>query len=92
MPFFFRVRIACVLRTIVTFWPSTSKVFFCRFGLKTRLVRRNEKLTFFPNCFPLPVSSHRAAIIYSPYEHLRSFNLFNCTLKMEYSQGFRSDL
>lgn len=37
-------------------------VFFCRFGLKTRLVRRKEKLTLWPNCFPLPVSSQRAVI------------------------------
>ena len=66
MPFFLRVRIACVLRTIVIFWPSTKKVFFCRLGLNTRLVRRKEKLTLLPNCFPLPVSSHRATIVYFP--------------------------
>ena len=62
MPFFFSVRIACVERVIVTFWPSTTKVFFCRFGLKTRLVRRKEKLTLWPNCLPFPVKSQRAAI------------------------------
>ena len=58
MPFFLRVRIACVLRVIVTFWPLTTNVFFWRFGLKTRLVRRKEKLTLCPNCIPLPVRSH----------------------------------
>lgn len=52
----------------MTFWPSTTKVFFCRLGLKTRLVRRKEKLTLWPNCLPFPVSSHRAVIIY--YFHL----------------------
>ncbi len=62
MPFFFKVRIACVERVMVTFLPSTTKVFFCRFGLNTRLVRLKEKLTLWPNCLPLPVSSHRAAI------------------------------
>lgn len=61
-PFFFSVRIACVDNTIVTFWPLTVKVFFCRFGLNTRLVRRKEKLTLWPNCLPLPVSSHLDAI------------------------------
>ena len=64
MPFFLSVRIALVLRVIVTFWPSTTKVFFWRLGLNTRFVRRKEKLTLLPNCFPLPVSSHRATIIY----------------------------
>jgi hypothetical protein len=63
MPFFLRVRIAWVLRTIVIFFPSSSKVFFCRLGLNTRLVRRKEKLTLWPNCLPFPVSSHRAAIV-----------------------------
>src|SRR5690349_24704737 len=62
MPFFLSVRIACAERVIVTFWPSTMKVFFWRLGLKTRLVRRKEKLTLWPNCLPLPVSSQRAAI------------------------------
>lgn len=42
------------------------KVFFCRFGLKVRLVRRNEKLTLCPCCLPLPVSSHRDAISFVP--------------------------
>lgn len=65
IPFFFKVRIACVLRVIVTFWPSTTKVFFCRFGLKTRFVRRKEKLTLWPNCLPLPVNSQRAAISFT---------------------------
>jgi len=50
----------------VTFWPSTTKVFFWRFGLKTRLVRRKEKLTLWPNCLPLPVKSQRAAIVLLP--------------------------
>ena len=58
MPFFRSVRIAWVERVIVIFLPSTIKVFFCRFGLKTRFVRRREKLTLLPNCLPLPVSSH----------------------------------
>jgi len=62
IPFFRRVRIAWALSTIVTFWPPTVKVFFCRFGLKTRFVRRSEKLTLWPYCLPLPVSSHRDAI------------------------------
>lgn len=56
------MRIACVESVIVTFLPSTMKVFFCRLGLKTRFVRRKEKLTLWPNCLPLPVSSQRAAI------------------------------
>lgn len=56
------MRIACVESVKVIFWPSTMKVFFCRFGLKTRFVRRKEKLTLWPNCLPLPVSSQRAAI------------------------------
>lgn len=63
IPFFLRVRIACVLSVIVTFCPSITNVFFCKFGLKTRLVRRSEKLTLLPNCLPLPVSSQRAAIV-----------------------------
>ena len=46
----------------MTFWPFTSIVFFWRLGLKTRFVRRKEKLTLWPNCFPLPVISHRDAI------------------------------
>ncbi len=65
MPFFLRVRIACVLRFIVTLLPSTMKVFFCRFGFHTRLTWRIEKLTWFPNCLPLPVSSHLDAIAVS---------------------------
>lgn len=68
MPFFFRVLMACVDKTIVTFLPSTSKVFFCRFGLKAFFVRRKEKLTLCPNCLPFPVSSHLDAILfYSNY-------------------------
>ncbi len=63
-PFFFSVRIAWVDNIMVTFWPLTVKVFFCRFGLKTRFVRRKEKLTLWPNCLPLPVSSHFDAITF----------------------------
>ena len=33
--------------------------------MKTRLVRRKEKLTLWPNCLPLPVSSQRAAMMSS---------------------------
>ena len=51
----------------VTFLPLTTKVFFCRFGLKTRLVWRIEKLTLLPNCLPLPVISHRDAIMVTPF-------------------------
>ena len=51
---------------IVTFWPSTTKVFFCKFGLNTRFVRRSEKLTLWPNCLPLPVRSQRAAMVNTP--------------------------
>lgn len=72
-----------MLKTIVTFLPSTMKVFFCRFGLKTRLVRRREKLTLLPNCFPFPVSSQRDVII------LLSFlnNPYNYSEKVRKSQG-----
>lgn len=67
-----------MLRVIVTFWPSTTKVFFCRFGLKTRLVRRKEKLTLLPNCLPLPVSSHRAAMVVVPliFYNLDQYSVF----------------
>ena len=65
MPFFFKVRIAEVHKIMVIFCPSISNVFFCKFGLKTRLVRRNEKLTLCPNCLPFPVNSQRATIIIS---------------------------
>lgn len=64
MPFLRNVRIACVERFIVTFWPSTTKVFFCRLGLNVRLVRRSEKLTLLPDCARLPVRSHRDAIVH----------------------------
>lgn len=62
-PFFFSVRIARVESVIVIFLPSITKVFFWRLGLNTRFVRCKEKLTLLPNCLPLPVSSHRVAIL-----------------------------
>ena len=50
--------------TIVTFLPSTRKVFFCKFGLKARLVLCIELGTLLcPDILPLPVSSHLLAII-----------------------------
>ena len=64
-----------MLNVIVTFWPSTTKVLFCRFGLKTRLVRLKEKLTLWPDCLPLPVSSHRDAMVYSLYVNLSIFRI-----------------
>src|SRR5687768_6505820 len=85
MPFFFSVRIACVLRVIVIFCPSISKVFFWRLGLKTRLVRRKEKLTLWPNCLPLPVSSHRAAIILITSTYF--YNLYQFTSFKNFRQG-----
>lgn len=51
----------------VTFLPLITKVFFCRFGLKTRFVWRIEKLTLLPNCLPLPVISHRDAMLVTPF-------------------------
>lgn len=44
----------------VTFLPSIVKVFFCKFGLKTRFVCRCDSETLFPNMMPLPVISHLA--------------------------------
>ena len=84
MPFFFSVRIAWVLSVIVIFWPSIAKVFFCRLGLKTRLVRRKEKLTLWPNCLPLPVNSQRAAIISFPFlfYNLYQYSAF-CSLSQD---------
>ena len=64
-----------MLNVIVTFWPSTRKVFFCRFGLKNRFVRLKEKLTLWPDCLPLPVSSHRDAIFCSLYVNLSIFSI-----------------
>lgn len=61
----------------MTFWPSTRKVFFWRLGLNTRLVRRKEKLTLCPYCLPLPVSSHRDAIVI--HFHL-IFSIFSIVL------------
>ena len=66
---------AWVLSVIVIFSPSTTNVFFCRFGLKTRLVRLKEKLTLWPDCLPLPVSSHRDAMVYSLYVNLSIFSI-----------------
>lgn len=63
IPFFLSVRIAFVESTMVIFLPPTTKVFLWRLGLNTRLLRCREKLTLFPNCLPLPVSSHRAVIV-----------------------------
>lgn len=54
---------AWVLTFIVTFLPSIVRVFFCKFGLKTRLLCCCEKLTLLPNCLPLPVNSHFDAIV-----------------------------
>lgn len=62
IPFFFKVRIAAVLRFKRTFLPSIITVFFWMFGLKVRFVRRNEKLTLCPCCFPFPVKSHTAIL------------------------------
>lgn len=80
-PFFFRVRIVLAATVRVTFLPFTTKVFFCRFGRKTRLVRRMEKLTLLPNCLPLPVMSHRDAMLCNSFffensETLYMFYLF----------------
>lgn len=58
VPFFLRVRIAWVDSFIFTFLPSITRVLVWRFGFQTFLVWRCEKLTFEPNCLPLPVSSH----------------------------------
>ena len=58
---------AWVLTFMVTFLPSIFKVFFCKFGLNVRLLCCCEKLTLWPNCFPLPVNSHFAAISFSFY-------------------------
>lgn len=62
---------------MVIFWPSTVKVFFCKLGFQTRFVWRIEKLTLLPNCLPLPVSSHCAAIILSRLlsDHFTLFDL-----------------
>ena len=38
MPFFLRVRISWVDSFLVTFLPSSMKVFFCRLGFQTFLV------------------------------------------------------
>jgi len=70
-----------VQSVIVIFCPSTSKVFFWRLGLKTRFVRRKEKLTLWPNCLPFPVNSHRAVILFLPIiflqcSHYRGFFTF----------------
>lgn len=85
MPFFLSVRIAWVQSTIVIFCPSISKVFFCRFGLKTRFVRRKEKLTLWPNCLPFPVNSQRAAIVY--YFPIIFNNLYQYSVFYLISQG-----
>lgn len=66
-----------MLRVIVTFFPSTIKVFFCRLGLKTRLVRRSEKLTLLPNCLPLPVKSQRDAILFTLLVNYQSVPVYS---------------
>lgn len=57
-PCFFRVLIPCALTLSVTFLPSITTVLVCKLGFQTFLVWRWEKLTLWPNCLPLPVTSH----------------------------------
>lgn len=67
---------------ICTFLPSTIMVFFCKLGFQTFLVRRKEKLTLWPYCLPLPVSSHFCMIL--PFE-----SVVNCTPNRDKSQSRR---
>lgn len=74
-----------MLSVMVILCPPTTKVFFCRFGLKVRLVRRKEKLTLLPYCLPLPVNSHLDAISTSLYIYITIYSIvavFNKIVKM----------
>ena len=63
IPFFFIVRIVELAIFRRTFLPLITKVFFCIFGLRARLVLRCEfGITLLPNCLPLPVISHLAIL------------------------------
>lgn len=88
MPFFLRILIACVLRCMVIFWPSTIKVFFCRLGFQTFLVCLCEKLTLWPYCLPLPVSSQVDAIIIKSL--LQSY-IYYCFMSFK-SRSARDDI
>ncbi len=54
-----------MLSFMVTFLPSSMKVFFCKFGFQTFLVWRIEKLILLPYCLPFPVISHFCMITYA---------------------------
>ena len=78
-PFFFRVRRVEVATFSLTFLPSTTRVRFWMFGLKTLRVFLWEKDTLWPYILPLPEISQTAILflLYSVYDSFEGLWLVN---------------